>query len=267
MNRTSARWVVQRVAALLIVAGVGVPALAADAATISKINHIVVIYAENRSFDNLYGLFPGANGISNALASYVAQVDHDGKPFAVLPPVWANEHDLTSRAVDPRYPATLPNRPFRIDQPPIGIPLDMRTRDLVHRFYQHKEQVNGGRNDHFVAMSNAGALVMGYYDGSRLPMWSLAREFTLADNFFMGAFGGSFLNHQWLVCACTPLFPTAPAAMRAQLDEHGKLKKRPGSPASVLTGPAEVFDGQVTPDGYVVNTSEPPFQPSAVPPA
>jgi phospholipase C len=89
----------------------------------------------------------------------------------------------------------------------------------------------------------------------------------LADNFFMGAFGGSFLNHQWLVCACTPVFTGAPPAMRAQLDEQGRLKKRPTSPPSVLLGPAEVFDGQVTPDGYVVNTSEPPFQPSAIPPA
>src|SRR4051812_21175512 len=130
MNMTSACWVVQRVAALLMVAGVGLSSLAADAASTNRINHIVVIYAENRSFDNLYGLFPGANGISNALANYVAQVDHDGTPFAVLPPVWANEHDLTSRAIDPRYPATLPNRPFRIDEPPISSPLDVRTRDL-----------------------------------------------------------------------------------------------------------------------------------------
>ena len=32
-------------------------------ASLRKIETIVVIYAENRSFDNLYGLFPGANGI------------------------------------------------------------------------------------------------------------------------------------------------------------------------------------------------------------
>ena len=43
---------------------------------------------------------------------------------------------------------------------------------------------------------------MGYYDGSRMAMWQVARRYTLADNFFMGAFGGSFLNHQYLVCAC-----------------------------------------------------------------
>jgi phospholipase C len=83
----------------------------------------------------------------------------------------------------------------------------------------------------------------------------------------MGAFGGSYLNHQWLICACTPMDPGAPATARAQLDEQGRLKKRPDSPPSVLQGPVQVFDGRVSPDGYVVNTSQPPYQPSGIPPA
>jgi acid phosphatase len=263
----SIRWTVQAFAALLIVAGFSWPAVAADTASIARIKHIVVIYAENRSFDHLYGLFPGANGIDRALADYVAQVDHDGTPFTVLPPVWLDEHNLKNREIDPRYPVTLPNRPFRIDQPPISSPLDIRTRDLVHRFYQHKEQVNGGRNDRFVAMSNAGALVMGYYDGSQLPMWAIAREFTLADNFFMGAFGGSFLNHFWLVCACTPQYRNAPDEMRTIEDGNGRLARQNESPASAMEGPVLLKDGSVTPAGDVVNTLQPPYQPSAIAPA
>src|SRR3954464_10065790 len=254
----SIRRTVQAFAALLIVAGFSGPAVGADTASIARIRHIVVIYAENRSFDHLYGLFPGANGIDRALADYVAQVDHDGTPFTVLPPVWADEHNLRSREIDPRYPLTLPNGPFRIDQPPISSPLDIRTRDLVHRFYQHKEQINGGRNDRFVAMSNAGALVMGYYDGSRLPMWPLAREFTLADNFFMGAFGGSFLNHFWLVCACTPQYRDAPDEVRAIEDGNGRLARQSKSPPSAMEGPVLLKDDSVTPTGYVVNTLQPP---------
>ena len=35
----------------------------AAAASIESIEVVVVIYAENRSFDHLYGLFPGANGL------------------------------------------------------------------------------------------------------------------------------------------------------------------------------------------------------------
>lgn len=45
------------------------------------------------------------------------------------------------------------------------------------------------------------------------------------------------------------------------------MKKRPTSPRSVLDGPVQVFDGQVSPDGYIVNTSQPPYQPSGIPPA
>ncbi len=33
-------------------------------------------------------------------------------------------------------------------------------------------------------------------------------------------FGGSYLNHLWLICACTPEFPSAPETMRAKLDEQ-----------------------------------------------
>ena len=40
----------------------------------------------------------------------------------------------------------------------------------------------------------------------------LAKEFVLADNFFQGAFGGSFLNHQYLICACAPVYPNADTA-------------------------------------------------------
>jgi phospholipase C len=31
--------------------------------------------------------------------------------------------------------------------------------------------------------------------GPDLSLWSLAKEYTLADNFFAAAFGGSFANH------------------------------------------------------------------------
>jgi phospholipase C len=38
---------------------------------------LVVIYAENHSFDNLYGLFPGAEGIAQADISHSLHIDHD----------------------------------------------------------------------------------------------------------------------------------------------------------------------------------------------
>ncbi len=108
---------------------------------------------------------------------------------------------------------------------------------------------------------------MGYYDGSTLPLWPLAKDYVLADNFFMGAFGGSYLNHFWLICACTPEDRKAPASLFAQIDSRGWLKTKSDSPASVLDGAPIFLDGDVTPDGYSVNTTQPPWQPSRVPPA
>ena len=40
--------------------------------------------------------------------------------------------------------------------------------------------------------ADAGGLVMGHYDRAGPPLWTVAKEFTLADNFFMGAFGAKF---------------------------------------------------------------------------
>ncbi|MGZ4382935.1 MAG: alkaline phosphatase family protein, partial [Gaiellaceae bacterium] len=37
-----------------------------NADSLSKIKHLVVIYEENHSFDNLYGGWEGVNGLSNA---------------------------------------------------------------------------------------------------------------------------------------------------------------------------------------------------------
>src|SRR5262245_21883089 len=96
---------------------------------LDTLEHIVIIYAENRSFDHLYGLFPGANGIAQATPEQYTQVDHDGQPFQVLPPVWKG----TER--DPAFLADLPNKLFQIDGPPINLPASVPTRDLIHRYY------------------------------------------------------------------------------------------------------------------------------------
>ena len=85
---------------------------------LSRIENVVVIYAENRSFDHLYGLFPGADGIANATAEQKTQLDQDGKPLAGLP---ATYDPVQKGALRADLPTTgLPNGPFRIDAPPIN---------------------------------------------------------------------------------------------------------------------------------------------------
>src|SRR5205809_1201843 len=120
------------------------PATADDA--LARIKTIVVIYAENRSFDHLYGFFPGANGIANAAAEEKTQLDHDGTPLPYLT-IFGGDGKP-----DPRFPR-LPNEPFRIDAPPINIGLNQIGPSPIHAFYHQQEQINGGRNNMFAAMS------------------------------------------------------------------------------------------------------------------
>jgi phospholipase C len=206
---------------------------------VRKLDHIVVLYLENRSFDNLFGLFPGADGIANAAAT-ASQVDAAGRPYARLPPVM--DAAKNPPAPDPRFPPDLPNKPFLID-PYSG--LGDRDPNLTHLWYQEQAQIDGGRMDRFAQISTAGGLVMGYHDGSKMQLWRYAREFTLADNFFHAAFGGSFLNHFWTICACTPIFPDAPKSIVAEEAADGRMLR----------------DGAVTPDGYAVNTLFSVYQP------
>jgi phospholipase C len=55
---------------------------------------------------------------------------------------------------------------------------------------------------------------MGHYDTTRLPIYAYlhgtdAPSYVIADNFFQGSFGGSFLSHQMLVAAQAPIFAGA----------------------------------------------------------
>jgi phospholipase C len=193
---------------------------------INKIKHVVVIYLENHSFDNLYGRFAGANGLSNANSSNTTQVDGTGNPYAFLPPVPGST----------AFPINLPNTFFDIDQ---YVPNDMKIPDVLHRYYQEQLQIDGGKMDKFALYNSTAGLSQGYYNTSLLPLLGLAQKYTLCDNFFHSAFGGSFLNHIWLIAAASPVFPNAPTSSVAVLDASGQLIK----------------DGAVTPDGFVVNTS------------
>ena len=109
-----------------------------------------------------------------------------------------------------------------------------------------------GAMNKFVAWTDVGAQTMGYYDTTKLPLFPYARDYTFADNFFTAAFGGSWLNHMWLVCACTPRWENAPKEFIAnpQFDAQGNL-------IGVTTGEL----GLVTPDGYAINTGVDSFYP------
>jgi len=205
----------------------------------SAIQHVVVIYQENWSFDSLYGSFAGANGLRNASAT-IPQIDKlTGAPIRQLP-----QPLIGNGMPDPDFPAGLPVQPYNASSYILPTAL---AGDLVHRFYQEQSQIDGGKMDKFVTWSDNPGLVFSNFDARLMPEGLLAKQYVLADNFFHSAFGGSLLNHHWLICACTPTFPNAPAGVVAKLDATGQLALDPSGKI--------VQDGFVTPDGYVVNTA------------
>jgi phospholipase C len=85
------------------------------------------------------------------------------------------------------------------------------TNDIIHRFYHEQLQIDNGvlepsngSMDKFVTWSDNGTLVFSYFDATNLPEGQLAQQYTLDDNFFHAAYGGSFLNHQFLISAAPP---------------------------------------------------------------
>src|SRR5437660_8862839 len=105
---------------------------------LAKIKTIVIIYAENRSFDHLYGFFPGANGIANATEEQKIQLDHDGKARPQLT-IFGGDGKP-----DPRF-ERVPNGPFLINSPTMKMAPDKIAPSPIHAFFHNQEQVNGGR--------------------------------------------------------------------------------------------------------------------------
>ncbi|WP_323144547.1 acid phosphatase [Massilia phyllosphaerae] len=256
-----------------------------DAKLKAHVKNVVVIYLENRSFNNLFADFPGlAQPLSAVPAAATAQRDRDGTVLGELPKIWGGMvparqniggKDYLIKEDDIQH---LPNAPFKLmDGAGKPLPEGLVTRDLVHAFYHNQMQINGGKNDGFVAWGDSGALVMGHYGETRknLGLWQIASEYTLCDNFFMAAFGGSYLNHQFLISGRVPEYFNAkdtPAKRKIAVLEDGpqgmRLALAPDSPKSALGGkPKFVNNGAITPDGYAVNTMAPPYQPSWVHPA
>jgi acid phosphatase len=266
---------------------------------LQRINHIVVIYEENHSFDNLYGGWEGVNGRQNADAAHTLQVNEAGNAFGCL---LQNDVNLTSpplsvTCTDPAngIASHFVNAPFSIEQ---YIPRDARTcpqpgvfapngltpspanlpggctRDIVHRFYQEQYQLNNGGQNRYTTGSDAVGLTQGYYDTRALPIYQYLHSgahphYAIADDFFQSAFGGSFLNHQWLVAAATPVWAGGPATQHSIIDSNGMPTNYP-----LYTATAPVRDSTLTQacpsavpnracGDYAVNTIQPTFQPTS----
>src|SRR5215813_13850184 len=230
---------------------------------VQRLRHIIVIYQENWSFDSLFGQFPGANGLEHGFdtlpqydksTNYTSLIYQAPRPLTGFPLV-----------PDPNFPSSpdghlawwadhnvsLPLAPFDFTN---YIDANVKTGDIVHRFYTEQLQIDNGvlepkKNDlaKFVTWSDNPGLVLSYVDATDLPEGQLAQQYTLCDNFFHSAYGGSFLNHQFLIASNVPQWTQPiPAGWQSSYDAITKTLK----------------DNQLSFDGkYGVNTIQPLLAP------
>lgn len=138
--------------------------------SIKDVEHVVIFFQENRSFDHYFGTRKGVRGFADPavtgdpMTSVFAQPDSSRSSGVLLP--WHLDTATTSGACGP---------------------------DPDHGWDGQHVAWNGGRNDGFAARQ--GAISMGYFGRADLPYyWALADEFTLCDGYFCSVIGPTTPN-------------------------------------------------------------------------
>ena len=129
------------------------------------IKNIIVVIMQNRSFDNLFGTFPGANGIRPGIPGFT-QTDASGA--TVTPQLLTN----------------------------------LATADLPHARSDFLRVWDSGAMDKYAFFN--GVVSMGHYDSTTAGMntlWNWAQQFALADNFFPSVMGDAPTNQLYMVAA------------------------------------------------------------------
>ena len=173
------------------------PRVGAAPQGIEKIEHVVVIMQENRSFDSYFGTFPGADGIP---------MKH-GKPAVCLP--------------DPRHGGCQRPYPDHANENHGG----------GHFEPDVPRQINGGKMNGFLSEAEqegyckspdrSACDIMGYHTGSDIPnYWSYAKHFVLQDRMFEPVASWTVPSHLYMVSAWAALCPQPgnPMSCRSYMD-------------------------------------------------
>jgi phospholipase C len=167
---------------------------------IDKIQHVIVILQENRSFDHYFGTFPGADGLPM----------ENGRPDVCIPNPKVQEGCT---------------KPFH--------DTDEENQGGPHSNVDAAKDINGGKMDGFIIQqfegtpycesnpttvvcqqSAAAPDVVGYHDAREIPnYWRYAEQYVLQDQMFQPNIGWSEPAHLYAVSAwsakCIP--PTSPS--------------------------------------------------------
>jgi phospholipase C len=168
----------------------------------TKIEHVIVLIQENRSFDNFFATFPGADGATTGKAaamppSEASTCEADGLPGITKPTTVAlTQVDLFGKGFPNNFGAGT---------------------DLPHMYAAFQTGWDHGNMDGF-DLEGFGAVGSGtpactypyqYVNPADIaPYWDMAKQYVLADHTFQTQGSGSFTAHQDLIAGGTGLSST-----------------------------------------------------------
>lgn len=185
---------------------------------IHKIKHIVIIMQENRSFDNYFGTFPGADGIpmKNGIPTVAVPDPQTGKmerPY----------HDTSN--VNYGGPHNHANQVADID----GGRMDGFVREALAG---RQKRMPGGKNSKLSGtnLTCRNIDVMGYHDQLEIPnYWVYAKDFVLQDHMFESIDSWSYPSHLFIVSAWSAItkIPGNPMSCVSTFEPRYRNKKDP----------------------------------------
>jgi len=151
----------------------------AASATATPIQHLVVIFQENVSFDHYFGTYPNA-------------LNPKGEPKFKAASNTPTVNGLTNALLNnnpnlnPANGAGASN-PFRLDRSQAVTP------DQNHDYTAEQQAFDAGLMDVFPAFASSGGNeVLGYFDGNTVTgLWNYAQSFAMSDNSYSTTFGPS----------------------------------------------------------------------------
>ncbi len=175
-------------AAMICAAGLSLAQTPAAPGVTTPIQHVVVIFDENISFDHYFATYPYAQ-------------NPEGEPAFIPAPKTPGVNGLTPGLLTANPNSTAP---FRLDRS-----LET-TCDNDNHYADEQKAYHGGLLDKFpesTSVTTAGctpALAMAYYDGNTVTaIWNYAQHFAMSDNFFDTEFGTTVMGHLNLISGQT----------------------------------------------------------------
>ena len=149
---------------------------------IQKLQHVVIIMQENRSFDSYFGTYPGADGIPM----------RGGQPAVCVP------DPASGRCVEPFHDAADLNHGGPHGAAAAAAAIDGGRMDGFITQAEHARK--GCRNPLDPACGGSSTDVMGYHDEREIPnYWAYARHYVLQDHMFEPNASWSLPEHLFMV--------------------------------------------------------------------